>query len=281
MVRAAGFFLFYSYSAWAALPLLFILHLTRESTILLSAWLAVISLRRRNWAYALSVVAVAALGTVVTSAAVHLALPNKHGVNALEMYVLKVPYAFCYNFLGLVFWTDTNASTLDCAPRWIVNIAGHLGSIRQVGFCGFRPGLIMGTLAAFLVPFGVEPAIIARWVRERWRALPKDGYVPQTAFAYGVTCLVLAPVIGTSPARYVLYAWPLYFLALPELLKSFIFDRSLVVTLIALHAAACLVGFLPLGAPGYGQLISVALLLGLNVLAYRCVSKLLPAAGKR
>jgi FtsH-binding integral membrane protein len=72
----------------------------------------------------------AALGTAVTSAAVHAALPNKHGVSAWEMYVLKVPYAFCYNLLGLVFWTDTNAATLNCTPIWIVNVAGRLGSIR-------------------------------------------------------------------------------------------------------------------------------------------------------
>jgi hypothetical protein len=278
----AAFFLVYSYSAWAALPFLFLLHLTRESTILLSAWLAMIGLRRRDWAYALSVVAVAALGMGVTSAAVRAALPNKHGVNALEMYILKVPYALCYNLLGLVFWTDTNASTINCAPSWIVNVAGHLGSIRQVGFCGFRPSLILGTLIAFLVPFGVEPAILARLLRDRWRTLPEYGYVFQTAFAYGATCLVLAPVIGPGPARYVLYAWPLYFLALPELLKGLSFNRSLGIALIALHAAACVAGFsLPDGASRLGQLAMLAVLLALNAMAYRCGAKMVPARSQR
>jgi hypothetical protein len=270
----AAFFLVYSCWAWAALPILFLLHLTRESTILLSAWLVVISFRRRDWAYALSVVAIAALGMGVTTAAVHAALPNKHGLNALEMYVLKVPYAFCYNFLGLVFWTDTNASTINCSPSWVVNVAGRLGSIRQVGFCGFQPSLILGTFAAILVPFGVQPAILARLLRERWRALPEYGHVFQTVFAYGATCLVLAPLIGPGPARYVLYAWPLYFLALAELLKGLTWKRSPGIVLIALHTGACVAGFAyPNGASPLVQLAVVAVLLILNVMAYRCVSK--------
>ena len=275
----AAFFVLYSYSAWAALPILLLLHLTRESTILLSLWLVVISLRRRAWAQALGIVAVAAIGLGITGAAVHAGLPNKHGVNVLEMYVLKVPYAFCNNLLGLVFWTDTNASTINCAPRWIINVAGHLGQIRQVGFCGFQPHLLLETLAAFIAPFGVEPAIMARWVHERWRSLPKQGDVFLTAFAYGATCLVLAPLIGTGPARYFLYAWPLYWLALPELLKGLAFDRFRAISLFALHASACAVGFSLPSAPSWpGQVLLVAVLLALNALAYYCVSKMIPAA---
>src|SRR5579872_3441216 len=38
----AAFLLVYSCSAWAALPILFLLQLTRESTILLSAWVVVL-----------------------------------------------------------------------------------------------------------------------------------------------------------------------------------------------------------------------------------------------
>ena len=270
-----------SYSAWAALPILFLLHLTRESTILLSVWLALISLRRRAWALALSIVAVAVVGTGVTSTAVHAALPNKHGVNILEMYVLKVLYAFCHNLLGLVFWTDTNASTINCVPRWVASVAGRLGSIRQVGFCGFQPGLILGTLAAFLGPFGVEPAILARLVRESWRTLPKQGYVFQAAFGYGAICLVLAPLIGTDPARYFLYAWPLYWLALPQLLTGVTFDRSRTISLVALHASACIAGFSLADTPSSsGQLARVVVLLALNVLAYHCVSKMLPVASE-
>jgi hypothetical protein len=277
----AGFFVFYSYSIWAALPLLFLLHLTRESTILLSAWLAVVCLRRRAWAYALSVVAVAAIGAGVTSVAVHAALPNKHGINALEMYVLKVPYAFCYNILGLVFWTDTNASTISCAPKWIVNVAGHLGSIHQIGFCGFRPSLILATFGAFLIPFGVEPAIFAYLIRERWRTFLKHGYGFQIAFGYGAMCLVLAPVIGPAPGRYILYAWPLFWLALPELLKSLPFHRPLTGVLMALHAATSLLGFLSSDlAPWHQKFMVVSMAGMLNVLAYRCVSKL-DAAKKR
>lgn len=275
----AAFFVVYSCSTWAALPILLLLHLTRESTILLSVWLAVISLRRRDWVFALSVIIVAVLGMAITSAAVHGALPNKHGINTLEMYVLKVPYAFCNNFLGLVFWTDTNASTINCAPKWILNVSGCLGSIHQVGFCGFQPSLILQTLAAMLVPFGVEPAIVARLVRARWRLLPKYGYVFQTAFAYGATCLILAPLIGPGPGRYFLYAWPLYWLTLPELLKEIRFDRWWTISLLGLQTAAGFAGFLiPTGPPWYGEISMLAVLLALNAVAYHCVSKILPVA---
>ncbi len=264
----AAFFLAYSYSAWIALPILFLLHWTRESTILLSGCLAVISLRRRDWALALAVALVAAFGMDMTSIAAHSALPNKHGLNALEMYALKVPYDFCNNFLGLVFWTDTNASTLSFSPKWVVNIPGHLGSIHQVGFCGFHPSMILHTLAAFLIPFGIGPGIAARMIREGRRALPQYDCVFQTAFAYGITCLMLAPVIGVWPERYVLYAWPLFWLALPELLKPLTFDHVQTIILIALHSAACVVGFLSFGRSGFIQFAMLMILMVLNIAAY-------------
>ncbi len=274
----AAFFVLYSFSAWAALPLLLLLHLTRESTLLLSVWLVVVSLRRRAWALALSIAAVAIIGMSVTNAAVHAALPNKHGMNLLELYVLKVPYAFCNNLLGLVFWTDTNAATINCVPSRVFNVAGHLGSIHQVGFCGFRPRLILQTLAAFLAPFGVEPAIMARWLRKNWRALPTRGHVFQTAFGYGATCLILAPLIGTSPARYFLYAWPLFWLALPEVLKTFAFHRSRVITLLALHALAFFAAVcLPYEESWYAWVALVAILLALNAGAYFGVSTMISA----
>ena len=255
--------------------------MTRESTILLSLWLVVISLRRRAWAQALGIVAVAAIGSGITGASVHAGLPNKHGVNVLEMYALKVPYAFCNNLLGLVFWTDTNASTINCAPRWIINVGGHLGAIRQVGFCGFQPHLILETLVAFLAPFGVESGIMARLVRERWRSLPKLGDVFLTAIAYGATCLVLAPLLGTGPARYFLYAWPLYWLALPELLKGLPFDRSRSILLLALHASACgVVFYIPYEETWYALLLMVSVLLVLNAGAYFCVSTMIPNKGR-
>jgi hypothetical protein len=141
--------------------------------------------------------------------------------------------------------------------------------------------LILQTLAALLVPFGVEPALIARLVRGRWRTFTKRDYRFQTIFAYGATCLVLAPVIGPGPARYVLYAWPLYFLSLPELLKSLTFNRSLSIALIALHAAACVAALsIPYGAPRFGQFLLVPVLLALNVMAYRCVSRMVPVVGQ-
>jgi hypothetical protein len=262
----AAFFLVYAYSAWAALPILFLLHLTRESTILLSVLLAILSLRRRDWAFALCVLAVAAAGTGITRAAGHAAIPNKHGVSTLAMYFLKVPYAFCYNFLGLVFWTDTNASTMPAySPEWVIDVSGRLGSIRQVGFCGFHPGLIVQTLAALLVPFGVGPGIAARLIRERWGALLKYDRVFLAAFAYGATCLILAPLIGPGPARYVLYAWPLYWLALPELLKSLEFTRSQILNLLSLQATACMAGILFNDRPGFVQLVIVAVLIALNM----------------
>jgi hypothetical protein len=67
--------------------------------------------------------------------------------------------------------------------------------------------LIVETLAAFLVPFGVEPAIVTGLVRQRWRAWPKYGHVFQTVFAYGAACVVIAPVMAyrcvskMAPAR--------------------------------------------------------------------------------
>ena len=99
----------------------------------------------------------------------------------------------------------------------------------------------------------------------------------QTAFAYGATCLIFAPLIGVTPVRYFLYAWPLYWLALPELLKGLKFDRTRIIVLLFLYAMGCFFGFFPIGGPRYSEPVSVAALLLLNALAYRWVSKLVRA----
>jgi len=56
------------------------------------------------------------------------------------------------------------------------------------------------------------------------------------------------------------------------------FHRSLAVALLALHAAACVAGLSnSYGALRFGQLPMVAVLLALNAVAYRCVSKMVGA----
>jgi hypothetical protein len=77
------------------------------------------------------------------------------------------------------------------------------------------------TLKTFLTEFGIAPALLLLILRRKGfvllRRLP-----PWILFAcfYGVLTVVTAPLIGTWPSRYLLYAWPLFWVVLPALLQA-------------------------------------------------------------
>lgn len=209
----ALFFLALRANPWIALPILFLLYLTRESTVILVAVLAVIAAMRRQWKFCLAVLIVGLAAMSVDSALIARGLPNNQGLPVLVLDALKLPYNFLFNVCGVELWTNTNAATLS-PPIWTTRIPTwlHLGNIREVGYSGFswqRPGL---TLLTMSTAFGILPlAVIQRAARD-WRRvsfLRLDVFV---AFVYGALMFLLAPLVGTAPYRYVLYAWPVFWL---------------------------------------------------------------------
>jgi hypothetical protein len=207
------FFLLFALNEWLAIPLLFLLQLTRESTTILSAVIVAIMFRR-NPRY--SVVAILAGGAgIYVASRFAVAAANPHHLPAAIFYALKLAYNFALNLLGLAFWTDTNGATIFCHPVWIVDV--HLGSIRRVGFCGFEWWHPVLTLIAMGLSFGVMPLVLVRG----WRIVAGSPRADlRIAFWYGLANFALAPFIGTTVDRYVFYAWPLLWIAGGEILKQ-------------------------------------------------------------
>ena len=247
----ALFFLLLRARVWTALPILFLLYLTRESTLLLVLGLVFVAAVRREWKFGLAAALVGVAGMKVDAALVARALPNHHGISTALLDVLKIPYNFAFNVCGLEFWTNTNAATLD-PPTWVARVPAwlHLGNIREIGYSGFSWTRPAQTLLILSTAFGLLPIAIIRAaknprnshrfssvtsrsedavlgqqqkrylgalenfprVRNLWRHLLLGRRDIAVASVYGTLVFVLTPLIGTTPSRYVLYAWPLFWL---------------------------------------------------------------------
>ena len=208
----AVFFLTLRRNIWLALPLLFCLHLTRESTIILTLIVAVVMFRLHG-AFSAAVLAVGLIGMTSTSALVARGLPNHHGMSTLIFDFLKLAYNVSANFMGIVLWTDTNAATTGCAPSWSMSV--HVGAIRRLGVCHLQWWRPLATLVSLASAFGILPLLV--W-RARDKAAPRIDL--KIAYWYGLVSLMAAPLIGGRVARYTLYAWPAFWLCGGELLKS-------------------------------------------------------------
>ena len=225
----AVFFVLFGLNEWLAIPLLFLLQLTRESSTILSAVTLAVMLRR-NPQYSVAAMLAAAAGIYVASLFA-VGVPNPHHLPAVIFYALKLAYNFALNLFGLAFWTDTNAATIFCHPLW--TIAVHLGAIRRVGFCGFEWWHPVLTLVAMGLSFGVMPLMLVRG----WRIAASSPRADlRIAFWYGLANFVLAPFIGTTVDRYVFYAWPLFWITGGEILKQMPRRTALMVVGLSLAA---------------------------------------------
>jgi len=206
----AVFFLTQQFSLWLSLPVLFLLHLTRESTIVLTAALIIVSLYDGRKGFAATVLAVGIFGLAVTSRFAHRGIPNKHGLSTVLFDVLKVFYNAAHLF-GLLFWTDTNALEIVRRPIWTIHV--HFGTIREFGFCGFDWAFPAMTLLIMSSAFGVLPLQLAiRYFRD-WKA--PASLDQRTAALYGALAFLMTPLVGNWIGRYVLYAFPLFWMAGP------------------------------------------------------------------
>ncbi|MFZ0785225.1 MAG: hypothetical protein WAM67_05510 [Candidatus Acidiferrales bacterium] len=208
----ALFFLALRANWWLALPIVFLLYVTRESTIILVVALVAITALRRQWAFCLSALAAGLAGMAVQGVLVARALPDGHGIPVVFVDALKVPYNFALNICGLEFWTNTIAATTP-APRWMAGVPAWLplGNIHQVGFIGFLWDQPLRTLLVLSTAFGILPLIVIRAGRGWGRSLVQR-FDLALACVYGALMFILAPLQGTTPARYILYAWPLFWL---------------------------------------------------------------------
>lgn len=209
----ALFFIVLRASPWISLPFVFLLYLTRESTIVLVAALVGVSALRRQWRFGFFVLAVGLAAMKIDSALIARGLPNNQGIPVVLLDALKVPYNLALNVCGLEFWINTNAATLD-PPIWTTQVPPwlHLGNVREVGYCGFFWERPARTLLTMSTAFGILPLAAIRTVARDWKRMLLQRFDILTALLYGALIFFLTPLVGTSPARYVLYGWPVFWL---------------------------------------------------------------------
>jgi hypothetical protein len=199
---------------WLFLPFLVLLYLTRESTVLITIALVTLATLRKDSRFAVAVAIVSVCCLITVRILVSQGIPDKHGLNPFLFYGLKIAYSLAYNFFGLVFWTNTNATTIVCIPsvRWDVSSIAMLGKIKEIGFCGFYPELPLHSALLLVTAFGVCPAIIWLCRSSLFRLLRTGTYDLALATSFGVLALLSAYFTGPGMGgyRYMMYTWPLF-----------------------------------------------------------------------
>jgi len=212
------FFLVFRKSPWLSLPLIYLLYLTRESTALLVVVVAVLAwLAGKRWLCA------ATLFTGFASWFTAARLIGRHAGNIHHLpmpvlYVLKVIYAVIYNVFGVLLWTNT--TELTETPRWTYTLPAHvhLGAITTVGYCDFSLLRPIDTFVVLLASFGLLP--IFGWIFRKQLFRRRNDLWIKVVLFYGLANFAVAPLLGTVIYRYILYAWPAFFLAVPIMLSS-------------------------------------------------------------
>lgn len=209
----ALFFLALRASPWLALPVMFLLYMTRESTVVLVVALVMVAAFRRRWGLCFAAAVVGFLAMRLDAALVARSLPNNEGVSMPLLDFLRIPYNFMRNICGVELWVNTIAATAlppirtMAVPSWL-----HIGHIREVGYSGFYWEGPARTVLTFLTSFGILPLLAVRGVcRSGWSVL-RERLDIVTALVYGGLSFALAPLVGGQPERYILYAWPAFWL---------------------------------------------------------------------
>jgi len=212
------FFLVFRKSPWLSLPLIYLLYLTRESTALLIVVVAVLAwLAGKRWLCGATLLTgFASWFTAARLIGRHAG--NIHHLPMPVLYVLKVIYAIIYNIFGVLLWTNT--TELTETPRWTYTFPGHfhLGAITTVGYCDFNLLRPVNTFVVLFASFGLLP--IFGWIFRKQLFRDRNDLWIKVVLFYGLANFAVAPLLGTVIYRYILYAWPAFFLAIPIMCSS-------------------------------------------------------------
>ena len=247
---AAVFFLLVAHGAWwCAVPLLFLMQVTRESTVLLTFFLVLSTAYHRMWKFAAAAIVFTLLGMGVVSHAAHQGLGNIHESNELVYLVGKVPFNLITNVTGIRMWTNTHAKndpvhfpnkpivSFDL-PAWMPT-----GTMRQIGIYYWDPDFPLTLVRVLLTHLGILPSLVfsvIAWKRLRLVRDDRLSLLGLVALAYGVTSYLLVPCLGTALGRYAAYAWPMAWIAAPELLaRYFNTSNRLIGQLVSFQIIAC------------------------------------------
>jgi hypothetical protein len=230
--------------------MMFPLMVSRESTsltllcFLLAAW------RPLRWPGRILAVVAGFSGTMLVS---HLTAGNPGNMERLPQSVymlLKVPWNFLTNVLGVIPWSNIYPNFCSNVPSWTHPL--HLGPVTVIGICGYLPIRPLYCLADGITVFGLLPLLTAFILWRLHRSQPP--LVPRTAMfrfclVYGGVSYLIAPVLGVAANRLFGYGWPLPLVALPLLFTELQSARltpkrpAAAFLFFALHIATCLVGY--------------------------------------
>jgi hypothetical protein len=207
---------------------LFILFMTRETTIFLSITVLVISLlynRRNQLIFTIVAMALGLSGFLLLG---KISGSNIWGLSERLYILFKIPYATLRNLAGINL--VTNVVTF-CDPVWKINLPQsiQLGGIKTVGICRWDPEQILSTISLSLIAFGIGPTILLAYFKNfRSSLADKDDWL-KIAFFYGIFIFLVSYFISIDKARVIGYGWPLFWLAIPILLTL---DKSYEISLI-------------------------------------------------
>jgi hypothetical protein len=199
--------------------------------------------------FAAGVIGVSVVALAISSRVTRHALPNIHGSSELIYMILKVPFNFAKNDLGLILWTDTLENLKDLTPRVVFAVPRWLplGRIHKVGIVGFEFTHPLETLALALSLFGVAPSVavmeivhrVRAW-RQRDRAVDPLPLWIRLTFVYGLVVAILGPALGAATTRLIGYGWPAFMIAVPAILAmDWRLDARTALVVAAAHLFAC------------------------------------------
>jgi hypothetical protein len=217
----------------------------------------------------------------ITSYVAGLGQPNIHGTSDLVYMLLKVPYNFCWNILGIRLWANTFGELMTRRPILEISLPNWLrfGSIHSVGIHSLSPIRPLHTITLLLTIFGIAPTILVYDLVRGWRQRLKDSHLwLLVAIIYGLVCYFMGTSIGSARSRLIGYGWPAFWLATPVLMvKYYHTDWRLSLRLLYLHVIVCWVPFV-VGCFGMGPRLSIVSVTScgvvLHYLAFRTMRRL-------
>ena len=228
--------------------MMFPLFVTRESAILVLVCLVVAGWKRIRALDCLAALAASIAGMVIVKWLAAGAVPNREQLNPLLYLAGKVPWNFMKNIVGFALWNDRN--TGDCAsPVWQTRV--HLGGMQSIGVCAYNPGRQLETLWVALTCFGALLLVMVYILRRNPRLIWPESVMLRFCLLYGGIAFVLAPSLGASLQRLYGYAWPLFAIAVPAMLRQVPLPsgrRGIVI--VALHLGICWLPVIDHFAPG-------------------------------
>ncbi|MDO8752057.1 MAG: hypothetical protein Q7J22_00675 [Candidatus Wolfebacteria bacterium] len=226
-----------------SLVILFLLFLTRESTLLLGIMFMGVSWVRSKKLLALAVLVVMLISLYAVGRVKDVGQPNPHQLSGPIYMASKLSYNFMTNALGIVPWVNTS-NRCDPALKISLPPLQSLGDVRAIGVCGFDGSGPARSLITLLTIFGIAPLVLVYVWRKRKSILKELPLWMLLALIFGVAHFILGVMAGTGVQRLVGYGWPAFLLVTPFVLAAFLrLDKKFLLKLSLVHL---FVAWLPL-----------------------------------